>query len=79
MTKTKKKQYEIALKKLNKCSGDCKHCNKCHVYTSAWNRDSCYYAFGCDLLPVTDFDYISSTMRNLHATAIDTIKFELGV
>lgn len=79
MKTTTKKQFETALKKLEKCSGDCQHCNKCHIYTSEWYNNTCCYSFGCDLLPQNYFDYISDTMKNLHKTAIETIKFELGV
>ena len=79
MNKTTIKQFETALKKLEKCSGDCKHCSNCHVYTSEWYDNICYYSFGCDLLPQKYFDYISDTMKDLHKTAIETIKFELGV
>lgn len=72
MTKTKRKQYEAALKKLRKCTGDCKHCEKCHMYISGW-----HYAFGCDVLPQTDFDAIAETMASLHSEALETIAFEL--
>lgn len=49
-TKTERKQLEAALKRVQKCSGDCKHCEKCHIYTASTPR-ALYMAVGCDALP----------------------------
>lgn len=73
LTKTKRKQYESVLKRLKKCSGDCKHCEKCHIYITFP-----YYSYGCDLLPITDFGYISDSMCELKSDAIEQIEFELN-
>ena len=78
LTKTKRKQYESVLKRLKKCDGDCKHCEKCHIYFSdSKDGRTRYYAFGCDLLPLTEFSSISNTMRDLKSEAIEIIEFEL--
>ena len=50
MTKKQVRQLETAGKKLEKCGGDCRHCDKCHIYTR-WTERAGYMAVGCDLLP----------------------------
>lgn len=34
-TEKERKELEKVLKKLEKCGGDCKYCEKCHIYTAA--------------------------------------------
>lgn len=67
-----------AMKTLEKCGGDCKHCAKCHFYSVSAKR-GVYYAFGCDALPEDLFSHISSTMGALHQEAVDAVKFELDI
>lgn len=67
-----------ALKTLENCGGDCKHCAKCHFYSVSAER-AVYYAFGCDALPEDPFSYISGTMGALHREAVDAVKFELDI
>jgi hypothetical protein len=74
-TEKERKQLERALKRVEKCSGDCKHCEKCHIYTS---EKSFCYAIGCDLLPQNMFDMIDDHITTLRQTAIDLLKFELS-
>ena len=59
MTKKQIKQLETAGKKLEKCGGDCRHCDKCHIYTR-WTERAGYMAVGCDLLPSELYDYIAA-------------------
>ena len=59
MTKKQIKQLETAGKKLEKCGGDCHHCDKCHIYTR-WTERAGYMAVGCDLLPSELYDYIAA-------------------
>jgi len=75
-TKTERKKLETALKRVKKCGGDCKHCEKCHIYTS---RNGLYFAVGCDLLPEKYFDCIANVPSELHAAAIETLEFELSL
>ena len=51
MTEKERKALERAKKRLEKCGGDCKHCEKCHFYFANTER-VLYMAVGCDLLPV---------------------------
>ena len=77
MTKKQIKQLESAGRKLEKCGGDCRHCDKCHIYTS-WTERAGYMAVGCDLLPTELYDYIASVPSQLHAAAVELVKFELS-
>lgn len=72
-----KEKFEAALKRLEKCGGDCKHCEKCHIYTASTER-ALYYAFGCDVLPQEHFSYISDSMRDLKKEAVGALTFELA-
>lgn len=79
--KTERKQLETALKRVKKCGGDCKHCEKLHYYSSSqYNPEArnIYFAFGCDLLPEKHFTYISDAPSRLHQDAIETLEFELS-
>ena len=60
MTKTEERKLKTALRRLEKCGGDCHHCEKCRVYTRSTER-ALYMAVGCDLLPVEMFSYIADT------------------
>lgn len=77
-TKTEKKQLQVALNKIQKCNGDCKHCEKCHFYSKQINNHLIAYAFGCDNMPEKFFDVISESMKTLKAECIETLKFELS-
>ena len=48
MTNTQKNKLEKALNYIQKCDGDCKHCEKCRIVTS---ENGLYYAFICVFLP----------------------------
>ena len=78
MTVKERKALERAQKRLEKCGGNCKHCEKCHFYFANTER-VLYMAVGCDLLPVEMFSSISDIPSQLHAAAIETVNFELGV
>lgn len=78
MTKTEERKLKTALRRLEKCGGDCHHCEKCRVYTRSTER-ALYMAVGCDLLPVEMFSYIADTPKGLHAAALETARFELAV
>lgn len=71
---SKKESYKRTLEKLSRCSGDCKHCKKCHIYISGL-----CYAFGCDSLPASEFGAISNSMRNLKKECIEQMEFELSI
>lgn len=70
-------QLEKALKSLESCTGDCKHCEKCHVYTSSTNK-ALYMAVGCDLLPLDMFGAIANYPSELQHEAINAVLFELS-
>lgn len=38
MTKTEERKLKTALRRLEKCGGDCHHCEKCRVYTRSTER-----------------------------------------
>lgn len=76
MTKTQERKLKTALKRLEKCGGDCHHCENCRVYTRSTER-VLYMAVGCDLLPVEMFSCIADTPKSLHAAALETVHFEL--
>lgn len=78
MTKAQERKLKTALKRLEKCGGDCHHCENCRVYTRSTER-AIYMAVGCDLLPKELFSCIADTPKSLHATALETVHFELGV
>lgn len=46
MTKTQERKLKTALKRLEKCGGDCHHCEKCRIYTRSTER-ALYMAVGC--------------------------------
>ena len=62
MTKKQIKQLETAGKKLEKCGGDCRNCDNCHIYTRWTERAG----------------YIASVPSQLHAAAVELVKFELS-
>lgn len=77
MTSKQRQRLETALKRLEKCGGDCRHCERCHIYTGSTAR-AIYMAVGCDLLPADMFDYIAGYPSELHAAALNTVRFELS-
>jgi hypothetical protein len=77
MNKTQRRKLEIALRKLEKCSGNCIRCEKCHIYTSSSER-AIYMAVGCDNLPTEMFSSIADVPSELHQQALETVKFELS-
>ena len=70
-------QLEKALKNLESCTGDCKHCEKCHIYMSSGDS-ALYMALGCDLLPLDMFGAIASYPSELQHEAINAVLFELS-
>lgn len=78
MTKAIETKLKSGLKKLEKCNGDCIHCEKFHCYF-ADSENALYMAYGCDLLPIENFSSISDSVRTLRADAIETAKFELSI
>lgn len=78
MTKTQERKLKTALKRLEKCGGDCHHCEKCRIYTRSTER-ALYMAVGCDLLPAEMFSCIADTPKSLYAAALETVYFELEV
>lgn len=74
-TKKEIAKLQAALNRVRKCNGDCKHCEKCHVYTS---KNCICYAFGCDLLPTDMFDMISDRLADMKKQAIEILEFELS-
>lgn len=78
MTKTQERKLKTALKRLEKCGGDCHHCEKCRIYTRSMER-ALYMAVGCDLLPEEMFSCIADTPKGLHAAALETVHFKLEV
>lgn len=76
MTNTQKNKLEKALNHIQKCDGDCKHCEKCRIVTS---ENGLYYAFICGVHGMADyFTAISETMSGLKNAMIEAIEFELS-
>lgn len=71
-TEAEKKKISALLAKIEKCNGDCKHCDNLDFVTNGK-----YYAYGCKHAP--NFSPISNTMRELHDALIEQLKFELEV
>ncbi len=76
-TEKERKQLKKSLEKLRKCGGDCKNCEKCHIYT-AGNEKALYMAVGCDLLPLDMFGAVANYPSELHAEAVELLRFELS-
>lgn len=76
MTKAQERKLKTALKRLEKCGGDCHHCENCRVYTRSTER-AIYMAVGCDLLPKELFSCIADTPKGLHPAALEIARFEL--
>lgn len=75
-TEKERAKIERQLARIEKCKGDCKHCQKCQIETRTINERCIVYAFGCMLAP--DFSPISDTMTDLHKTLLETLRFELS-
>lgn len=71
-TEAEKKRIRALLAKIEKCNGDCKHCDKLDFVTNGT-----YYAYGCKHAP--NFSPISNTMRELRDILIEQLNFELEV
>lgn len=71
-TESELKKLRATLRKIEKCNGDCKHCEKLDFVSNGYS-----YAFGCKVAP--NFSPISETMRDLKAELIEALKFELEV
>ena len=76
-TKKEISRLNAALNRVRKCSGDCKHCEKCHFYSAESGR-FIYYAFGCDLLPTDMFSHIAESTSELKNKALEVLEFELS-
>lgn len=76
-TEKEKKQLKNSLEKLSKCGGNCRGCAKCHIYTSG-NEKALYMAVGCDLLPSDMFGAVANYPSELHAEAVELLRFELS-
>ena len=77
MTKTDRKSLEKAQKRLNSCGGECIKCKKCHYYFTRTEK-AIYSAVGCDFLPENLFGAIADLPSQLHASAVQTVNFELS-
>ena len=75
-TKKEKAMLNTALNKVKKCDGNCKNCEKSHIYIA---KNALCYAFGCDVLPEKYFDTISDSLTELHDKAIEVLTFELSL
>lgn len=74
-----KKEYnalQSALRRLERCGGDCQNCEKCHVYVASAER-AIYMAVGCDALPENYRAPIANGPRSLHGRAVEVARFEL--
>lgn len=76
-TEKERKILKKALERVRKCDGDCRSCEKIHIYTFS-NSKSIYMAYGCDLLPQEYFTYISDHINTLRQDAIELLEFELS-
>lgn len=78
MPKTKREITELkrALNTIKKCNGDCKYCNKFHIYIKDCGR-SIFMAYGCDAAPM--LSYISDSIRILRREAIEILEFEMRI
>ena len=71
-TESELKKLRATLRKIEKCNGDCKHCDKLDFVSNGT-----YYAYGCKHAP--NFSPISNTMRELRDILVEQLKFELEV
>lgn len=70
-----KKSLLAAKKRLEKCGGDCKHCDRARVIVS---KVGLYYAWTCDALPENWQTPIADSLNELHAEAMEIVTFELS-
>ena len=72
MTDTQRKMTERALRKVQKCDGDCKHCE--HLIIPAIKN---VYCFLCGAADRAGYRPYSDTMRDLRAITLECLEFEL--
>lgn len=70
-----KKSLLAAKKRLEKCGGGCKHCDRARVIVC---KVGLYYAWTCDALPENWQTPIADSLNELHAEAIGIVLFELS-
>lgn len=76
MTEKQRRHLDTVARRLEKCSGDCSHCEKCHYYF-AQNDRAIYMSVGCDLLPQKSYGNIADYPSQLHAAAREAIKADI--
>lgn len=74
-TEADKKRIRAQLEAVQKCNGDCAHCEHLDIPTASTER-ALYFAIGCRKAP--DFSPISESPRKLRAELIEALEFELA-
>ena len=77
MTITKRKITLRALRKIEKCGGDCKHCDQCDIKCASGERMACY-AFYCKIADAAGYSIYCNSLSELQRETIDHLKFELS-
>ncbi|MEA5135396.1 MAG: hypothetical protein VB035_04565 [Candidatus Fimivivens sp.] len=73
MTKTQEVKTRRALKRVEACNGDCKHCEHCRVPCNGM-----YYAFLCGFADDAGYTPMSNTTKRLKPITLFHLKFELN-
>lgn len=75
LTAKERNELLAAKKRLEKCGGDCKHCDRARVIVS---NVGLYYAWTCDALPENWQTPIADSTAELHEQAVEIVLFELS-
>ena len=75
LTAKERKELLAAKKRLEKCGGDCKHCDRARVIVS---NVGLYYAWTCDALPENWQTPIADSAAELHEQAVEIVLLELS-
>ena len=73
MTKTQKTATEKAIRKIEKCNGDCKHCEHLKIPSKGT-----YYAFICGIADKAGYASYSNTIKDLRSITLECLLFELS-
>ena len=73
-TEKERSELEASLRRLAKCSRDCKNCKYLHIYTVDAGR-MIYYGYGCDA--VYNSYILADKLSELRGAAIEHIGFEI--
>lgn len=80
MNKAERSKASSALKRINKCKGDCKHCKHCEIKTSKYNQDtrSICFAYYCKIADKAGYQPLSNSIGELKRITQDCLQLELS-